>query len=55
MEPIEAPLRRSSRVPHQLDRYYDFLIQNRDPIKLDEKDEDPIIYMEAMQRPDFQK
>ena len=23
---VEAPLRRSNRVPYQLDRYYDFLI-----------------------------
>ena len=25
-EPVEAPLRRSGRVPHQSDRYYNFLI-----------------------------
>ena len=25
-KPVEAPLRRSSRVPHQSDRYYNFLI-----------------------------
>ena len=55
LEPVETPLRRSSIVPYQPDRYYDFLIQDGDPIKLDENDEDPIIYMEAMQRPDSQK
>ena len=33
----------------------DFLIQNDDPMKLDENDEDPITYMEAMQRLDSQK
>ena len=38
-ELVEAPLRRSSRVPHQSDRYYDFLIWNGDPIELDENDE----------------
>ena len=48
-------LRRSSRVPHQPDKYYDFLIQDGDPIALNENDEDPITYMEAMQRLDSQK
>ena len=52
LEPIEASLRRFDRVPHQLDKYYDFLVKNDDTIKLDENDEDPITYMEAMQRPD---
>ena len=55
LKPIKAPLRRSSRVPYQSDRYYNFLIQDDDPIKLDKNDEDSITYMEAMQRPDFQK
>ena len=52
LEPIEAPLRRSDRVPCQSDRYYGFLIQDGDPIELDENDENPITYMEAMQRLD---
>ena len=51
-EPVEAPLWISGRVLHQLDKYYDFLIQDDDFIKLDEN---PITYMEAMQRPDSQK
>ena len=55
LEPVKALLRRSGRVPCQSDRYYDFLIQDGDPIELDENDEDPITYMEAMQRPDSQK
>ena len=55
MEPVEALLKRFDRVPHQSDRYYDFLIRNDNLIELDENDEDPITYMEAMQRPDSQK
>ena len=52
-EPIDyAPLRRSGRVPHQPDRYYGFLVRYGDPIELDENNEDPISYMDAMQRPD---
>ena len=54
-EPVEAPLRRSNRVQYQSDRYYDFLVQDGDPMKLDKNDEDPITYMEAMQRFNFQK
>ena len=54
-EPIEVPLKRSGRVPYQLDRYYSFLIRDGNPIELDKNDEDPIIYMKAMQRPDSQK
>ena len=54
-EPVEVLLKRSDRVLHQPDRYYGFLIQNSVPIELDEHDEDPITYMEAMQRSDFQK
>ena len=49
-EPIEEPLRRSSRVPRQSDRYFDFLVCDGDPIELDENDEDPITYMDALQR-----
>ena len=54
-EPVEAPLKRSGRIPHQSDRYYNFLVWDGDPIELDENDEDPITYIEAMQRPDSQK
>ena len=50
-----APLRRSGRVPRHPDRYYGFLVQDGDPIELDENDEDPITYIEAMQRPDSEK
>ena len=52
---IPAPLRRSDRVPRQPDRYYNFLVRDGDPIKLDENDENPITYMDAMQRSDFEK
>ena len=45
---IETSLRRSGRVPHQPDRYYSFLVRDRDPVELDENNEDPIIYMDAM-------
>ena len=55
LEPVEVSLRRSDRVPHQSNRYYNFLIQNGDLIELDENDEDTITYIEAMQRSDFQK
>ena len=55
-EPIvQAPLRRFGRVPHQPDKYYGFLVRNGDPVELDENDEDPITYMDAMQRPDSEK
>ena len=54
-KPVEALLRRSDRVPYQSDRYYDFLVQDGDPVELDENDEVSITYMEAMQRPDSQK
>ena len=50
LEPVEASLRRSNRVPHQPDRYYEFLVRDGDPVELDENDEDPITYMDAMQR-----
>ena len=52
---VQAPLRRSGRVPRQPDRYYDFLVRNDDPIELDENDEDLITYMDAIQRPDSEK
>ena len=45
---VPAPLRRSGRVPCQSDRYYGFLVQDGDPIELDENDEDPITYMDVM-------
>ena len=52
-EPIEeAPLRRSDRVSRQSKRYYGFLVRDGDPIELDENNEDPITYMDAMQRSD---
>ena len=47
-EPVEKLLRRSGRVPHQLDSYYGFLVRDSDPIELDENDEDPITYIEVM-------
>ena len=52
---VEISLRRSDRVPHQPDRYYDFLIRDGDPVELDKNNEDPIIYMDAMQRSDSDK
>ena len=52
---VEAPLRRSDRVSHQSDRYYGFLIQDEDSIELDENNENPIIYMDAIQRSDSDK
>ena len=52
---IEISLRRFGRVSHQLDRYYDFLVRDRDPVELDENNEDPITYMDAMQRSDYDK
>ena len=47
-EPIEDPLRRPSRVPRQPDRYFGFLVRDGDPIELDENNEDPITYMDAL-------
>ena len=52
---VPIPLRRSDRVPHQPDKYYSFLIQDGDPIKLDENDEDSITCMDVMQRSDSDK
>ena len=40
-------LRRFDRVPHQPNRYLDLLIQDGDPVELDENDEDPITYMDV--------
>ena len=45
---VPAPLRWSDRALHHLDRYYYFLVQDGDPIELDENDKDPITYMDAM-------
>ena len=45
---IDVLLRRSGRVSHQPDRYYDFLIQNGDPIELNENNKDPITYMDVI-------
>ena len=42
-------------VPHQPDRYYGFLIQDGDPVELDENNEDSITYMDAIQRSDSDK
>ena len=47
-EPIEKPLRRSGRVPCQSDKYFDFLVHDDDLVELDENDEDPITYMDAL-------
>ena len=44
----DASLRRSGRVPHQPDRYYNFLVRDGDPVELDENNKDPITYMNAM-------
>ena len=55
LEPVEEPLRRSGRVPCQLDRYFNFLVRDMDPIELDENDEDSITYMDALQRSDSEK
>ena len=48
----EPTLRRSGRVPYQLDKYYGFLVRDGDPIELDENNEDLITYMDALQRSD---
>ena len=52
---IEISLRRSGRVPHQSDRYYSFLVRDGDPVELNENNEDPITYMDVMQRSDCNK
>ena len=54
-ESVEEPLRRSGRVPRQSDRYFSFLVHDGDPIELDENDEDPITYMDALQRSDSER
>ena len=53
--PEVAPVRRSGRVPRQSDRYFGFLVRDGDPIELDENDEDPITYMDALQRSNSEK
>ena len=56
LEPIfPARLRWSGRVPRQPDRYYGFLVRDDDPIILDENDDDPITYMDKIQRSDSEK
>ena len=56
IEPIvETSLRRFGGVPRQPDRYYSFLVRNRDPVELDENNEDPITYIDAMQMSDSDK
>ena len=52
---VDAPLRRSDKISRQSDRYYDFLIRDRDPVELDENNKDPITYMDAIQRSDSDK
>ena len=55
LKPVEVPLRRSGRVPCQSNRYFSFLVCDGDPIELDENDEYPITYMDALQRSDSEK
>ena len=56
LEPnIQTLLRQSSRVPCQLDKYLDFLVWNENPIEPDENNEDPVTYLDAMQRSDSEK
>ena len=50
---VETPLRRSDRVSYQPDRYYNFFIQDRDPVELDENNKDLITYMDVIQKTDF--
>ena len=45
---LEPTIRRFDRVLHQSNRYYGFLVQDSDPIELDENNEDPITYMDAL-------
>ena len=52
---VKTSLRRSDRVPHQPARYYGFLIQDGDLVELDENNEDPITYIDMMQRSDSDK
>ena len=52
---VETSLRRFDRVPHQPDRYYNFLVWDGDPVELDENNEDLIIYIDGMQRSDSDK
>ena len=49
LEPIvKTSLRRFGRVSCQLDRYYDLLVRDGDPVELDENNEDLITYMDAI-------
>ena len=52
---IEEPLSRFGRVPHQSDRYFGFLVRDDDLVEFDENNEDPITYMDALQRFDYEK
>ena len=47
---IQTFLKRSDRVLHQPDRYLNFLFQGGDPVELDENNEDPVTYMDVIQR-----
>ena len=56
LEPnIQTCLRRSDRVPHQSDRYLSFLVRDGDSVELDENNEDPVTYVDAIQRFDSKK
>ena len=52
---VEASLRRSDRVPRQLNRYYNYLVWNGDPVELNKNNKDLIRYMDAMQRSNSDK
>ena len=52
---VETSLRRSDRVPHQSNRYYNFLVWDGDLIELDENNENLITYLDVMQRSDSDK
>ena len=53
LEPIiKVPLRKSNKVLHQPDRYYDLLVWDSDLVELNENDKDLITYIDAMQRSD---
>ena len=56
LEPfVDVSSRRPNRVSHESDRYYYFLVRDRDPVELDENNKDPITYMDAMQKSDSEK
>ena len=52
---MQTSLRQSDRVPHQSDRYLGFLVRDGDLVELDENNEDPITYIDVMQRSDSEK